>query len=322
MDIRTMKENLAKSTVVEAEIVFVIVAFTVMFLYFVPAARQYADAIVTLLAIFVIIQLLRVFGIIREIKEYERLVVFRFGHFHRVSGPGWIVILPILEKANRLDLRVQRMDLPPQEVITADEIRVRIDTIVYYRVKDPAKAIIKVQEFQETVSGYVFAALRDIASNLTLNELYGEIEKVNDIVKVKITPMTSDWGLEIIDVEVQNLKIPDTIQQAMHVRRQAKEEWAAAQYQARAQRTLIEALADAASKLDDKALSYLYITEAIPKLAEGASTKIIFPTNFPQMPQGVEKGTDEAMTLNLSGLLHEGDTLPEKLAKKKKKTTE
>ena len=100
----------------------------------------------------------------------------------------------------------------------------------------------------------------------------------------------------------------------MHFRRKAKEEWAAAQYQARAQRTLIEAVAEAASKLDDKALQYLYIKEAIPKMAAGESTKIVFPMNFPMMPQGVEKAGTETATLNLAGLL--GD---DKKKKKKKK---
>ena len=209
------------------------------------------------------------------------------------------------------------MDLPPQEVITADEIRVSADMIVYYKIKDPEKAVVSVRDFEETVKGFVYASLRDIASNLTLNELYSEIEKVNDIVKVKIEPMTSDWGIDIIDVEVQNLRIPEPIQAAMHMRRRAKEEWAAAQYQARAQRTLIEAIADAASKLDDKALQYLYIKEALPKLAEGESTKIVFPTAFPKLPGGVEKGAEETAALNLSGLV--GDSSLEIKPKKKKK---
>ena len=147
---------------------------------------------------------------------------------------------------------------------------------------------------------------------------HGNIEKVNDVVKVKIQPMTGEWGIDVVDVEVQDLRIPEPIQQAMHLRRKAKEEWAAAQYQARAQRTLIEAIAEAASKLDEKALAYLYIKEALPKLAQGESTKIVFPLTFPKLPTGVGKGLDETMALNLSGLAGEETQLP----KKKKKGEE
>jgi len=210
------------------------------------------------------------------------------------------------------------MDIPPQEVITADEIRVGTDMIVYYKIKDPAKAVLTVKDFEDTVTGYVYAALRDIASNLTLNELYSEVEKVNDIVKVKIEPMTIEWGITVVDVEVQSMKIPDSIQNAMHSRRTAKGEWATAQYQARAQRTLIEAVAEAASKLDDKALQYLYIKEALPELAKGNNTKIVFPMKFPNLPGGVEAGLKETAGLNLGGLANKDSELSMEKKKKKK----
>ena len=298
----------------EMETVLVLIVITTLLFFFIPAARTYAEILLTIVGIVIVIQGLKALHIINEVREFERLAVFRMGHFHKIMGPGWRFIIPFFEKVQKLDLRVQKMDLPPQEVITADEIRTHIDTIVYYKIKNPEKAVLAVKDFKETILGYIYAALRDISSNLTLNELYSEIEKVNDIVKVKIEPMTAEWGVTVVDVEVQNVQIPPSIQDAMHFRRKAKEEWAAAQYQARAQRTLIEAVAEAASKLDDKALQYLYIKEAIPKMAQGASTKIVFPMNFPNMPQGVEKAGTETATLNLAGLLGE-----DKKKKKKEK---
>jgi len=305
--------ELQKITAKEMELILTIIVLTTVLLLFVPAVRQYTTYILAVLLFLIFIQFLRAVGILREVKEYERLAIFRMGHFHRIAGPGWVFVIPFFERAVLLDLRVQRLDLPPQEVITADEIRVGIDIIVFYKIKDPEKAVLAVEDFKKTLEGYVYAALRDIASNLTLNELYGEIEKVNDIVKVKIEPMTAEWGITIIDVEVQNIRIPEPIQQAMHLRRKAKEEWAAAQYQARAQRTLIEAIAEAASKLDEKALTYLYLKETLPKLASGPSTKIVFPTSFPPVPGGVEKGARETMMLRLGGLMGE-----EKKEKEKK----
>ncbi|MBR9690048.1 MAG: hypothetical protein GOV01_04085 [Candidatus Altiarchaeota archaeon] len=302
----------------EMETVLVLVIITTLLLMFVPIARDYVEIMLAVVGLIILLQIFRAIGVINEVREYERLAVFRMGHFHKIAGPGWIFLIPFFEKAEKLDLRVQKMDIPPQEVITADEIRVGTDMIVYYKIKDPAKAVLSVKDFKETIKGYVYAALRDIASNLTLNELYSEIEKVNDIVKVKIEPMTIEWGVTVIDVEVQQMKIPDSIQSAMHFRRTAKEEWAAAQYQARAQRTLIEAVAEAASKLDDKALQYLYIKEAIPKLAEGESTKIVFPMNFPDLPGGIKKVTEEVAALNLTGLAGDSSIAMDK--KKKKKT--
>jgi len=301
----------------EMESVLLVIILTTLLLWFVPVAREYAQIILVALGFVILLQILTAVGVINEVKEYERLAIFRLGHFHRIAGPGWIIVIPFFESAIKLDLRVQKMDIPPQEVITADEIRVNIDMIVYYKIKNPEKAVLAVKDFQETVMGYVYAALRDIASNLTLNELYSEIEKVNDIVKVKIEPMTEDWGITVVDVEVQRIRIPEPIQKAMHFRRTAKEEWAAAQYKARAQRTLIEAVAEAASKLDDKALQYLYIKEALPELAKGESTKIVFPMKFPKLPGGVEKGAEETAALHLSGLMGDSTLALEKKKKKK-----
>lgn len=302
----------------EMETVLVLVIITTLLLMFVPTVRAYTEWMLAVVGFLIVLQILRALTVINEVKEYERLAIFRLGHFHRIAGPGWIFLIPFFEKAEKLDLRVQKMDIPPQEVITADEIRVGTDMIVYYKIKDPAKAVLTVKDFEDTVTGYVYAALRDIASNLTLNELYSEVEKVNDIVKVKIEPMTIEWGITVVDVEVQSMKIPDSIQNAMHSRRTAKEEWATAQYQARAQRTLIEAVAEAASKLDDKALQYLYIKEALPELAKGNNTKIVFPMKFPNLPGGVEAGLKETAGLNLGGLANKDSELSMEKKKKKK----
>ncbi|MBR9680370.1 MAG: DUF4181 domain-containing protein [Candidatus Altiarchaeota archaeon] len=301
----------------EMETVLVLVIITTLLLMFVPVVRDYVEWMLAFVGFLILLQILRALTIINEVREYERLAVFRLGHFHKIAGPGWIFLIPFFEKAEKLDLRVQKMDIPPQEVITADEIRVGTDMIVYYKIKDPAKAVLAVKDFEDTVTGYIYAALRDIASNLTLNELYSEIEKVNDIVKVKIEPMTMEWGVSVIDVEVQNMRIPDSIQSAMHFRRTAKEEWAAAQYQARAQRTLIEAVAEAAGKMSDKALQYLYIKETLPELAKGESTKIVFPATFPKLPLGVEKGIEETASLNLGGLASDDSSIAMKKKKKK-----
>lgn len=273
----------------KVEIVIMLLVLFVIASFFYPEIRTVAYAAMGLLALYFLLQLFLQSGIVLEVPEYKRAVVFRLGHFHRSAGPGWVLIVPILERAEVIDLRVQTMNLPPQDIITNDQIRTEIDAIVYYQVLDPKKAVLKVKEFEGTVTGYVYAALRDISANLNLNELYGEIDKVNDIVKVRISPLTSEWGIDIVDVAITNIRIPEGIQAAMHMRRQAKEEWNAAQFSARAQKTMIEALADASKKLDQKALMYLYVKEALPKIAEGKSTKIFFPAEFASLAQNLTK---------------------------------
>lgn len=273
---RMIKEFAAE----KVEIVVMLLVLFVIASFFYPEIKMAAYAALGLLALYFVLQLFLQSGVVIEVPEYKRAVVFRLGHFHKTAGPGWVLIVPILERAEVIDLRVQTMNLPPQDIITSDQIRTEIDAIVYYQVLDPKKAVLKVKEFEATVSGYVFAALRDISSNLNLNELYGEIDKVNDIVKVRILPLTSEWGIDIVDVAITNIKIPEGIQAAMHMRRQAKEELTAAMFEARSQKTRIEALADASKKLDQRALTYLYIKEALPRIADGKSTKIYFPAEF------------------------------------------
>ncbi len=269
------------------EIVVMLLVLFVIASAFYPELRNLAYIALAGLLGYFLLQMLLQSGIILEIPEYKRCVVLRMGHYHRVAGPGWVFVVPILEKVQVVDLRVQTMDLQPQEVITTDQIRATIDAVVYYQVVNPKLAILKVKEFEKTITGYVFAAMRDIASNLTLNELYGELEKVNDIIKVKVEPMAEDWGITLRDVQIVNVTIPEHIQEAMHARRKAREEFAAAQFEARAQKTVIEALGDASKKLDDRALTYLYIREALPKIAEGKSTKVFFPVEFAKLAENL-----------------------------------
>ncbi len=272
------------------ELTLVLLLLAVMLSIFYPPAQQVMYLIVALTVIVGLLLVVRSLGIIRQIPEYKRIVVFRMGQYYKTAGPGWVFMIPLLDSGTEVDLRDQVLDLPPQSVLTADEIMVTVDSMAVYRVTNPAKAVLKVTEFKKTLQQYVYGAVRDIASNLVLNELYGEIDKVNDIVKVKVEPLTEEWGIDIKDVQITDLRIPPDIQAAMHRRRKSQEDYASAQIQARAQRVMIEALGDAAKNLDEKALTYLYLKEALPKLAEGKSTKIFFPVDLTKVPKAGSGG--------------------------------
>ncbi len=137
------------------EIMIMLLVLFVIASFFYPEIRIAAYVGISLLALYFLLQLFLQSGIVLEVPEYKRAVVFRLGHFHRVAGPGWVLIMPVLERAEVIDLRVQTMNLQPQEIITNDQIRTEIDAIVYYQVLDPKKAVLKVKEFEGTVSGYV-----------------------------------------------------------------------------------------------------------------------------------------------------------------------
>lgn len=302
------------------ETIFMMLIMFAVVAFYIPVMQQAAYVLLGIAAVYFVVQVLLQSSLIKEVTEYERAVVFRMGHFHRIAGPGWVFIVPLFEAMKIVDLRVQSFDLPPQPVITSDEIRTTIDSIVYYQVVDPAKAILKVREFEQTVSGYIYAALRDISSDLTLNELYAEIEKINDIVKVKIEPLTHEWGIDIIDVAITNISVPETIQDAMHRRRKAKEDWATAQYEARSQKTVIEALADASKKLDERALGYLYVKEALPKISEGKGSKVFFPMEFAKLAENLSSSStrhsEKAAALYPLALQKAGEAMSEDMEDK------
>ena len=219
-------------------------------------------------------------GILVQLDDYERAIVLRRGRFHRISKSGWNIKLPWLEEMKIVDLRQKTMNLPPQQAYTADEVKVHLDTVVFYKVIDPRKVVLEVDHFTESLEEYVRSALRDIAGNLTVVELIGEIEKVNDLVKAKIEPFTSDWGINIVGVQITNVQLPQTIESAMQQLKRQKDLWAAARWQAKARQMEIESLAHAAKHLDDRALKDLYLKEAWPKLAEGEGNKVFFPVDF------------------------------------------
>ena len=166
-------------------------------------------------------------------------------------------------------------------------VKIMVDTIVFYKVVDPKRVVLEVDDFHESLEESVKSSIRDIAGNLTVMELIGEIEKVNDLMKAKIEPFTADWGITILGVQITNIQLPPQIEQAMGQLKRQKDLWAAARWQAKAKQMEIEALGEAAKHLDDRALKYLYLKESLPKLAESKNTKIFYPADFNYEPQAL-----------------------------------
>ncbi len=214
-----------------------------------------------------------------KLEEWERAVVLRFGRFVGVRGPGWILIIPFIEDYKVVDMRHQVVDVPPQEVITKDNIKLKIDAVIYMRVKDPKAAVLNVEDYKEAAIKFVQAALRDVIGEETFEDVLSKIEDINAKLHENLANMAKHWGLEIYSVQIQNVVPPETLLKAMHERRAAEHLKEAARQRALAEKIQIEAVSEASKQMDERTILYYYI-KALEKIAEGRATKLIFPLEF------------------------------------------
>ena len=220
-----------------------------------------------------------------EFKEYERCVVFRFGRFNRVAGPGWVLILPIIEKYVKYDLRTHTSDIPQQAVITKDGITLNIDAIVYLRVIDPKKAELYVEEdYRYAVEEFVKGKIRNIVGKLELSDVYGRIAELNQNLRDEARKVAQNWGVEVEDVELKGVEPPPNVVAALEAQEIAEREKMAASERAEAVKIKINAVKEAAGELNEQALAYLYM-QTLQQLSTGAANKIIFPLEFTKLAE-------------------------------------
>ncbi|NPA86937.1 MAG: hypothetical protein GXO00_02925 [Candidatus Diapherotrites archaeon] len=223
-----------------------------------------------------------------RLKEYERAVVFRFGRFVGVRGPGWIFILPYIEDYRIVDLRIQTIDVPKQEVVTKDNIVLMIDAVIYLRVVDPAKAVLNVDDYKKASQLFVQAMIRDLIGSMTLEEVIGNIEKLNEKLKEELAKIAKEWGVEVVSVQIKDIDIPPGIKEAMHEMMIAEKEKQARTQRAQAMKIELEAIKDATKDMNERVLLYFYL-EALKKLAEGRATKIIYPLDLSTLARAISQ---------------------------------
>jgi len=216
------------------------------------------------------------------LQEYERAIVFRFGKFDKVAGPGWLFVMPFIYSVIKVDLRVQTLEISPQEVVTRDNIKLTVDAIVYMHVSDPRSAIINVEDYKDAAVSFIQANLRDVMGKLNLEQVISNIDQINYALNKNLVQTAKEWGIEIDKIEIQSVELPPTVMEAMHKRRAATEEKAAQLQRAEAQKLTITALEEAGSKLTNPTLHYLYL-QSLQKIAEGKSTKHIFPLELSKL---------------------------------------
>src|SRR6266436_243508 len=215
---------------------------------------------------------------IKILREYERGVVFFLGRFHSVMGPGLILVVPPIQQMVRVDLRTRVFDVPPQDVISRDNVSVKVNAVVYFRVVDPQLAIIQVANFNEATSQLAQTTLRAILGKHELDELLAEREKLNTDIQEVLDKQTDAWGIKVSNVEIKHIDIDETMVRAIARQAEAERTRRAKVIHAEGELQAAEKLKEAAAELskEPQALQLRYLQTLID-IADEKNSTIIFP---------------------------------------------
>ncbi len=275
---------MAKDVLVFGAILLLVFGIVGLLAYAVIVKDVILGAIAILVGLFLLI--IWTTDILIQLKEYERAVVFRFGRYVGVRGPGWIVVLPYIETYRVVDLRTQTVDVPKQEVMTKDNIVLMIDAVIYLRVVDPAKAVLKVDDYKKASRLFIQSMIRDLVGSMEIEELVANVDELNQKLKEELSKTAIDWGIEVVSVQIKDIDIPPAIKQAMHSMTIAEKERVARAQRAEATKIELEAIKEATKDMNERVLLYFYL-EALKKLAEGRATKIIYPLDLSSLAQAI-----------------------------------
>ena len=222
-------------------------------------------------------------SMIKVLREYERGVIFRLGRLLRIGdrgykGPGLILLIPIIDRMVKVSLRTVTYDVPPQDVITRDNVSIKVNAVLYFRVIDPAKAIIQVEDYFSATSQIAQTTLRSILGQSELDELLAHREKINEELQKIIDAQTDPWGIKVSTVEVKHVDLPPEMQRAMARQAEAERERRAKIIHAEGELQASAKLAEAARMLstDPAAMQLRYLQTLVEVAAENNSTTI-FP---------------------------------------------
>jgi regulator of protease activity HflC (stomatin/prohibitin superfamily) len=215
---------------------------------------------------------------IRILREYERAVVFRLGRLVGAKGPGIVILIPIVDRMVKISLRLLVMDVPPQDVITKDNVSVKVNAVVYFRVMDPARAVTEVEDYIYATSQLAQTTLRSILGQSELDELLSSREKINAELQQILDRQTDPWGIKVTTVEVKHVDLPVEMQRAMARQAEAERERRAKVIKALGELQASEKLAEAAKKIGQYpvAIQLRYLQTLTEVAAENNSTTL-FP---------------------------------------------
>jgi regulator of protease activity HflC (stomatin/prohibitin superfamily) len=237
-----------------------------------------------------------VLGFIRIFREYERGVVFRLGRLlDPPRGPGLVFLIPVVDRPVKVDLRTITLNIPPQEVITKDNVPAKVNAVAYFRIVQPQDAIVKVENFMVATSQIAQTTLRAVLGQHVLDELLSEREKINAILQKIIDEQTTPWGIKVSIVEVKDVEIPGNMQQAMARQAQAERERRAKIINAEGEFQAAERLKDAAIVIEEHpiALQLRYL-QTLLEIGASNSTTIIFPAPIDLIKPFIERSSSRS----------------------------
>jgi len=215
---------------------------------------------------------------IRILNEYERGVIFRLGRCIGQKGPGLIILIPVVDKMQKVDLRVVTLDIPPQDVITRDNVSVKVNAVVYYRVMDPTRAIIEVANFPFATSQLAQTTLRSVCGQGEMDELLSAREKINLHIQEILDKQTDPWGIKVSNVELKHIDLPQEMQRAMAKQAEAERERRAKVINAEGEFQAATRLAEAATIIADHPMAMqLRYLQTLREVASEKNSVTIFP---------------------------------------------
>lgn len=228
---------------------------------------------------------------IRILREYERAVVFFLGRFQAVKGPGLIIIIPVIQTMERVDLRVVVMDVPTQDVISRDNVSVKVNAVVYYRVVDPQSAIINVENYHEAVSQLSQTTLRSVLGKHELDEMLSERDKLNVDIQKILDEQTDVWGVKVTNVEIKHIDLDESMIRAIAQQAEAERARRAKVIHAEGEAQAAAKLTEAADQLsrNPNAITLRYMQTLIDIAGDQSST-IVFPLPMDLIKPLLEQG--------------------------------
>jgi regulator of protease activity HflC (stomatin/prohibitin superfamily) len=240
------------------------------------------NAALIIVAILVLLVVLFLFAAIKVAREYERGIVFRLGRLlPQPKGPGLFLLIPVVDRMVKVDLRTITLTVPPQEVITKDNVPVRVNAVAYFRIVDPKSAIVQIENFMVATSQIAQTTLRSVLGQHVLDELLSEREKINAILQGIIDESTAPWGVKVSIVEVKDVEIPSSMQRAMARQAEAERERRAKIINAEGEFQAAERLKEAAAVMSEQPVSLqLRYLQTLLELGSSQSTTIVFPVDL------------------------------------------
>lgn len=242
------------------------------------------------IATFLIIVVFLLISGIKILKEYERAVIFRLGRMVEPRGPGIVYVIPVIEKMSRMDLRVVTLDIPPQDVITRDNVSIKVNAVLYFRVLDPNRAVREVENYLYSTSQLAQTTLRSVCGECALDELLAEREKINTHLQTIIDQHTDPWGMKVTQVAIKQIDLPQEMQRAMAKQAEAERERRAKVIHADGEFQASQKLADAAAVMAKQPMALqLRFLQSLVEISSEKNSTTIFPVPIDLLTPFIKK---------------------------------